>query len=246
MTLKRQLFIASLLMLLIPWAGLQFVLELDAALRQQASTQLEQQAGKLANLIDSPTTGPGPAAIPGPVTYAPTLSRPLTLDGFGSDWPDYDEEHGLQPWQGGGTLSDNATLKWRVAVQQEDLYLLIRIGNRAQGFYDPSQPDQPFDELRVFLEQPQGIVERRLPSIARGNVIGLIPGLENALDYQIRGVWESTSDNGHQLELRLPRPKQGAAFGFRLIGPVNPGVGNNSKPFSMRSCSRGLNSGIQC
>ena len=42
MNLKRQLFVASLLMLLIPWAGLQFVLELDDALRQQAR---QQQAG---------------------------------------------------------------------------------------------------------------------------------------------------------------------------------------------------------
>ena len=241
MTLKRQLFIASLLMLLIPWAGLQFVLELDTALRQQASTQLEQQAGKLAKLIDNPTTGPGFAANSGTVTYAPTLNRPLTLDGFGSDWPDYDEEHQRQPWQGSGPLpdgvegastgtgTDNATLQWRATVQKDNLYLLIRISNRARGYYEPSLPDQSFDELRVFLEQPQGVIERRLPSIARGNVNGLVPGLENTLDYQIRGVWESTSDSGHQLELRLPRPEQGAAFGFRLIGPINPGADQNSK-----------------
>ena len=41
MTLKRQLFIASLLMLLIPWAGLQFVLELDQALRDQAGKLMQ-------------------------------------------------------------------------------------------------------------------------------------------------------------------------------------------------------------
>ena len=40
MSLKRQLFLASLLMLLIPWAGLSFVLELDTALRQQTLQQL--------------------------------------------------------------------------------------------------------------------------------------------------------------------------------------------------------------
>ena len=40
LTLKRLLLIACLLMLLIPWAGLQFVLELDQALRQQAAHAL--------------------------------------------------------------------------------------------------------------------------------------------------------------------------------------------------------------
>jgi len=228
-TLKRQLFIASLLMLIIPWAGLQFVLELDTALRQQASTQLEQQAGKLANLINNQTTGSAHTMTSGPVTYAPTLNRPLTLDGFGSDWPDYDEEFGRQPWQGGGTLAGNATLNWRVAVQESNLYLLIRISNRGHGLFDPSQPDRPFDELRIFLEQPQGVIERRLPSVARDNVNGLIPGMDSTPDYEIYGAWGSTNDNGHQLEVRLPRPEQGAAFGFRLIGPVNATTGQSSQ-----------------
>jgi dedicated sortase system histidine kinase len=220
-TLKRQLFIASLLMLIIPWAGLQFVLELDAALRQQASTQLEQQAGKLIKLIDKPATAAEQAGATGEITYAPTLNRPLNPDGFGSDWPDYDEEHDFQPWQGGGKLPDNANLNWRVAVQDSNLYLLIRISNRRHGFYDPSQPDRPFDELQIFLEQPQGVIERRLPRVTRGNVNGLIPGMDGAPDYRIRGVWEPTGDNGHQLEVRLPRPEQGAKFGFRLTGPFN-------------------------
>src|SRR6056297_1283074 len=110
-------------MLVIPWAGLQFVLELDTALRQQAATQLEQQAGRVASLIDVPAID---ESRPGgkPVTYAPTLDRPLKeLDGYGSGWPEYDEEHSSQPWQGTGTLPDNATLKWRVAVQENNLYL---------------------------------------------------------------------------------------------------------------------------
>ncbi len=229
MTLKRQLFIAGLLMLIIPWAGLQFVLELDTALRQQASTQLEQQTEKLANLINSQPAGLESEPVAGPVTYAPTLNRPLTLDGFGSDWPGYDEEHQHQLWQGSGSLTATATLHWRVAVQESDLYLLVRISHRNNRFYEPSQPDRPFDELQIFLEQPQGLIERRLPSIARGSTNGQIPGLEDALDYRIRGVWESTSDSGHQLELRLPRPEQGAVFGFRVVGPVETAMGQNQQ-----------------
>ena len=235
MTLKRQLFIASLLMLIIPWAGLQFVLELDTALRLQASTQLEQQAGKLASLIDNQSNGLENRPTSGPVTYAQTLNRPLTLDGFGSDWPDYDEEHERQPWQGSGSLAGNgslhrnAALHWRVAVQESNLYLLVRISHRNDRFYDPSQPQRPFDELRIFLEQPQGPIERRLPSIARGSTNGQIPGLEDVLDYRIRGVWESTSDSGHQLELRLPRPEQSAVFGFQLVGPAETMTGQSQQ-----------------
>jgi signal transduction histidine kinase len=223
-TLKRQLFIASLLMLIIPWAGLQFVLELDTALRQQAATQLEQQAAKLANLIDNRAGAPEPGVNPGPVTYATTLDRSLTIDGYGSDWPDYDQEHDRQPWQGSASLPANGTLNWRVAVREDHLYLLMRIGNRDRGLFEPSQPDRPFDELQIFLEQDQGVIERRLPRLDRGNVSGQIPGANRdaaRADYRIRGWWQPAGDNGQQLELRLPRPEQGAAFGFRLTGPTD-------------------------
>ena len=59
MSLKRQLLLASLLMLLVPWAGLRFVLELDSALRQQALQQLQAQGARLADvagdrLLDTP------------------------------------------------------------------------------------------------------------------------------------------------------------------------------------------------
>jgi two-component system, OmpR family, sensor histidine kinase ChvG len=224
-TLKRQLFIASLLMLIIPWAGLQFVLELDTALRQQASTQLEQQAQRLAGLIEYRANTLERNSSPGTVTYAPILNRPLTLDGFGSDWPDYDEEHNRQPWQGSGDLPGKGTLRWRAAVQESNLYLLIRISHRDDKVYDPAQPERAFDELRIFLQQEAGVIERRLPSIERGNVNALIPGTDNERDFRIRGTWESTGDDSHQLELRLPRPEQGAAFGFRLIGPDEPETG---------------------
>ena len=81
MNLKRQLFVASLLMLLIPWAGLQFVLELDDALRQQARQQLQAQAERLAatagdQIIGTPVVRPG-----GPAIYVEPFAGNRNLDG---------------------------------------------------------------------------------------------------------------------------------------------------------------------
>jgi len=218
-TLKRQLFIASLLMLIIPWAGLQFVLELDQALRNQASTQLESQADRLAMLVADQATTQDLVPTGTPVIYAPTMNSDLTLDGYGPDWPGYDEEYDRQQWQGSSPLDGNASLSWQVAVQQDRLYLLMRISRRDHRYFDPSQPERSSDELRVFLEQKEGMVEWIIPVIAWGDVTEQIRGLEDRLDNQISGFWRSTPNNGHQLELRLPRPQPGATFGFRLTGP---------------------------
>ncbi len=81
MTLKRQLFIASLLMLLIPWAGLQFVLELDQALRDQAARQLQSQAGRTAGfaaeqLAETPTVAAVTTVISVPYTHLTLPTKP--------------------------------------------------------------------------------------------------------------------------------------------------------------------------
>ena len=87
MTLKRQLFVASLLMLLIPWAGLQFVLELDQALRQQALQQLQDQAERLANIAGDFSLGQPLIAPQTPAIYVENLSAPLNLEATATTGP---------------------------------------------------------------------------------------------------------------------------------------------------------------
>ena len=82
---ERQLLLASLLMLLVPWAGLRAVLELDSALRQQALQQLQAQGARLATW---PATG---CWIPrSPPTRAPSTGstdQAITIDGYGPSGP---------------------------------------------------------------------------------------------------------------------------------------------------------------
>ena len=96
MTLKRQLLLTGLLMLLIPWAGLQFVIELDQALRGQAREQLAEQGRRLERLLGPLLSDQPPLPDNAPVIYAQTVSKPPNLDGYGSDWPGYDEESGQE------------------------------------------------------------------------------------------------------------------------------------------------------
>lgn len=218
MSLKRQLFIASLLMLLIPWAGLQFVLELDAALRQQASDQLNSQANRLVDQIETalPTTAVN--RDDEFVVYAPRQNPAVYLDGYGTEWTGYNEETGEQPWQGVSSLPDDATLKWRVAVLGEELYLFLQVNGRDHSYVNPANPDQPFDFLRVYFAQADGVIERIVPREERMTLNGRVPGSDGELDRMVRGHWETAAGKGHQLELKMPRPPYGGSFGFKFIG----------------------------
>ncbi|KPP97377.1 ATP-binding protein [Marinobacter sp. HL-58] len=220
MTLKRQLFIASLLMLLIPWAGLQFVLELDEALRAQAAIQLQNQAERVAGFV-AEHSATNEAIEPGTeVIYADILSRPLNLDGYGDDWPGYDEEESRPQWQDTGRVQSNgpARVSWQAAVDRNHLFLLIQVSGRKAVAFDPGNPEQPYDQIQLDLTSGGETVQRVIRTQAPGSINAIDPGRDSATDYRISGYWQAVS-NGYQAELRVPRPDPSARFGFQVTWP---------------------------
>ena len=238
MNLKRQLFVASLLMLLIPWAGLQFVLELDDALRQQARQQLQAQAGRLAQTAGDQIIGTTVIGPDEPAIYVEPLAGNLNLDGYGDDWPGYDEEDQARNWQGQTSTEAGAPfLQWQAVTDRRNLYLLIRVNQRQPVFFDPGNPDQPHDRLRLWLEPAPGNLAPdaiRRSWLLRTPAPGQLYGLEEASrqpDYRISGFLQGTGE-GWQLELKLPMPADRSRLGFAALWgqgqttgvstPVNP------------------------
>lgn len=220
MTLKRQLFLASLLMLLIPWAGLQFVLELDDALRQQALQHLRDQAERLAQTAGDHLIGQAPVTPDTPVMFVQSLDGAIKLDGYHDDWPGYDEEHQFQPWQSTGQppAPGQPDLLWQAASDRRHLYLLIRVTHRQARFYNPGDPAQPHDRLTLWLQTDTGLGEASptqswlIRTPAPGQVYA-VTGQALTPDYRVSGYWQSV-DNGWQLELQLPYPSAHNRLGF--------------------------------
>lgn len=223
MNLKRQLFVASLLMLLIPWAGLQFVLELDDALRQQARQQLQAQAERLAatagdQIIGTPVIRPGEPAI-----YVEPFAGNLNLDGYADDWPGYDEANQTRNWQrvASGKAGETA-LQWQAATDRRNLYLLIRVSHRQPVFFNPGSPEQAHDRLRLWLEPSGGNLAQesgRQSWLLRTPAPGQLYGLEEKggqPDYRLSGFLQGAGD-GWQLELKLPMPVDRSRLGFAAL-----------------------------
>jgi len=239
LTLKRQLFIASLLMLLIPWAGLQFVLELDQALRDQAGQQLQGQAGRVAGFATEHLERNEGIDTGSDVIYANILSRAPNLDGYGDDWPGYDEEDTGRQWQGNPTTASSGApeVSWQAAVNRNHLYLLVRMRGREAVFFDPGNPQQPHDQLRLFLTSGSRTVERIIRTTAPGPLNAVEPSAESATDYRISGHWQAVS-NGYQTELRMPRPDRDEPVGFKVTWPAPDGDQVAAGPESARLVTR--------
>src|SRR6056297_3327050 len=225
-------------MLLIPWAGLQFVLELDDALRQQARQQLQAQAGRLAQTAGDQIIGTTVIRPDEPAIYVEPLAGNLNLDGYGDDWPGYDEENQARNWQGQpSTEAGEPFLRWQAATDRRNLYLLIRVNQRQPVFFNPGNPDQPHDRLRLWLEPAPGNLVPgaiRKSWLLRTPAPGQLYGLEEASgkpDYRISGFLQGTGE-GWQLELKLPMPADRSRLGFTALwgGDETTGVSTPVDP----------------
>ncbi|GGY58782.1 ATP-binding protein [Marinobacter zhanjiangensis] len=214
MSLKRQLFLASLLMLLIPWAGLQFVLELDQALRDQSASQLQTQARRMADVASSELEGTEPLTGDDSAIYIRQAHQPIKPDGHGDDWPGYQE--GEQPWQTTADAED--VLAWQAAVHGRYLYLLLRVQRPDPLYYNPASPDQPHEFLRLRWRSDTLVNERIIRTSAPGQVVGRLPFSLGRQDHRLSGVWQSRG-NGYQVELRLPRLQVGDELAMEVVWP---------------------------
>ncbi|AOY89641.1 histidine kinase [Marinobacter salinus] len=232
MTLKRQLLVASLLMLFIPWAGLQFVLELDDALRQQAREQLREQAQRLAQAVGDELIGQTPVTADIPAIYVEPIDREINLDGYADDWPGFEEGEQFQTWQAAGQAPQpgEPMLQWQAASDGRHTYLLIRVSNRQPDRFNPASPQQPYDRLELWLEPSGSDVTQSalrhswlIRTTQPGDVYGLTGKRADRADYRVHGFWPQTN-KGWQLELRLPSPPEGSRLGFSARWSENDGI----------------------
>jgi len=91
MNLKRQLLLVSLLTLVLPWAGCQFIRETESALRASQQQMLSGTARAFAeSLAQYPEEFPPPREydhLVGDQLYVHRLEIEPTIDGYVNDWP---------------------------------------------------------------------------------------------------------------------------------------------------------------
>ncbi|MEC7432426.1 MAG: proteobacterial dedicated sortase system histidine kinase [Pseudomonadota bacterium] len=234
MSLKRQLLLASLLMLLVPWAGLRFVLELDSALRQQALQQLQAQGARLADvagdrLLDTPV-----ATDQGAI-YAGSTDQTITIDGYGHEWPGFDEGDQPAPWQTAGTTSP---LRWQASHDDQFLYLLIQRLDQGLALYNPARPDQAHERLELWLQAPARELGTHnqgqrwfIRAVAPGDVPVYRAEPAQARDHRLQASWQDKGASW-ELELKLPLPSPGSRLGFQATreGQPNNNTGTTLAP----------------
>ncbi|HEX5786751.1 MAG TPA: ATP-binding protein [Woeseiaceae bacterium] len=241
MSLKNQLLLVSLLALLLPWAGCQFVRETESALR---ASQQQMLAGTARAIADSLSQYPE-AFPPRPVAadaegvvaeqlYAHALESSPVIDGYLEDWPL--GESSLRALEANGVRA-----RFALGQRGSYYYLFVAVADDTVTWATPASVapgDSPpyADRVSLATVTPPYAPERI--SFAAEAPGAVVPYVENAFGFAadrpreaepemtIRAVWQDVP-GGYQLEARIPRARLGSHLGLTVddaAGPQSPGA----------------------
>lgn len=232
MNLRRQLLLVSLLTLILPWAGCQFIRETETGLR---GAQQEMLAGTAKAIADSLSqfhyellSDVDDAGATNGRLYAHPLQRTPLIDGYVNDW----------------TISSGAMVSLRGADgaieyvlgssgQYWFLFVDVRDASMIYATESPLENRQVFaDRIRLLSIDPLG--ERTLFNFqaeAPGKIIATGHIANNTFnETRILAHWQDTA-SGYQLEIRIPKSLVDARLGLTVINTsdeANSGIASAS------------------
>jgi len=227
MNLKRQLLLVSLLTLVLPWAGYQFIQETESALRAGQQQMLAGTARAIAeSMAQYEDEFPLPGGSSQPVSdslYGHRLASPPNVDGYFDDWNlSRDSLRSLQSAEGPAGLV--------LGLHSGYLYLYTEVTDAAVVYAAPGtaaveSSSNYADHVGLVNQSPPYLDETLLFSAeAPGPIISFAQTeFGFSPDPSIVAYWQDTA-TGYQLEGRVPLSRLGTNLGVFLGSTAHPGA----------------------
>ncbi len=242
MTLKRQLLLVSLLTLMLPWAGCEFIRETESALRESQQTMLSGLARAVADSLESypeafpPGTQGDEAA--GDSLFGHVLESEPALDGYFDDWPltrdSLAEMRGV-----------DGPIRFALGTTAQFLFLYVEVRDRSIVYADsqsvlPTSTLRYADRVTLVSTSPPYLDEKlTVAAEAPGAVVAYLEGpADPVVQATVRAYWQDVP-RGYQLEMRIPRNLLGTHLGLlveNVSDATRPGV--RSQSFASRAPGR--------
>ena len=234
MTLKRQLLLVSLLTLMLPWAGCEFIRETESALRSNQQRMLAGTAKLIADSIaqnrEEFPMRVGASHIIGDQLYGHSLETTPSIDGYFEDWPL--DESSLRSLRG-----TDGPIRMVMGVAGEFVYLFAKVADRNVIYADaatlvPNAGPRYADRVRLVSASPPYLDESfSFAAEAPGSVVAYIQNADVfSPEPTIRAYWQDVP-GGYQLEARIPRNLLGTHLGVVIDNTSSqnsPGVRSTS------------------
>jgi dedicated sortase system histidine kinase len=230
MNLRRQLLLVSLLLLALPWAGCQFINEMEGALRQGQEQSLQATAQAIATVLGQQPSLLYPQderrsdqSVQGDSIYAPPMALPLIVDGYADGW----EEIPAVEFESGSAESSLAG-SYRAVTRGDNLYLLLSVRDADPVYEDPGLSREPNGDRVVLRTWLRGRRQEYVIATAAPGSVRARPASRRERDVdpaRIRGYWQD-APGGYTVELEIPLSYTGDRLGFYVVDTATrPGRG---------------------
>ncbi len=242
LSLRTKLLLVSFTLLVIPWIGYQYVIEMGTFLRQGQEESLSTTVRAVSNLInehpeafqrqaDVITTAKSAKHI-----YVRPLKSEIVLDGYARDWEPYlrrfrhfgknniIENPGLGQYQRTDFSFIHAMGTWK-----GDLYAIFKVTDN-KVIYRSSKSWRlgRSDHLQIAIQSPDGKFRRYILATAAPGWVNahIMPDdIDNQIpgkpEIRIEGKWQETSGGGYIIEIRIPLKMIGSKIAFAIADVDN-------------------------
>ena len=205
MSLRRQLLLVSLLTLVLPWAGCQFIHETESALREGQQQMLSGTALAIADsLAQFPDEFPlGASPDQAAELYGHPLASAPLIDGYFDDWPIPNDS--LRTMRG-----VDGQIRFAIGIRGQHTFLYVDVRDNNLVYAGPGanvvSEDIHSDRVVLVTGNETGITSRfDFVAEAPGSLVAINRTAgQRFTEPRIHAHWEDTA-SGYQLEVRVPR-----------------------------------------
>jgi dedicated sortase system histidine kinase len=213
LTLRGKLLFLALAMLIVPWVGWRFVLELEDALRQGQAQALLAVGEAMARSLQALE---GEDLVQGPAWYLHALTRAPRLDGYGDDWADAVPYAQRLPRE-----SAVAPVEVTAAAAGDAVYLLVEVDDATRVRASPASGGAiGADHVRLRIETREGSGDFLIASAGPGRA-EIAPAPGSSLIWPLAGEWQETPQ-GYRVELLIPRRNALRGLGLAVADVDRP------------------------
>ena len=220
MNLKRQLLLVSLLTLVLPWAGCEFIRKTEMALRtsqqQMLSGTARAVAESLAQYPEEFPPPPGSDHLYGDQIFGHRLETEPTIDGYFDDWPI--EVDSLRTMRG-----VDGPIRFAIGLQGRWAFIYAEVADRNVVFATPSTvalddgPDYADRVVLVSANPPIPSDSIVFAAEAPGPVVAYVRTTFGfAPDPAIKARWQDVP-GGYQVEARIPANLLATHIGLTVV-----------------------------
>jgi dedicated sortase system histidine kinase len=234
MNLKRQLLLVSLLTLVLPWAGCEFIRKTETALRESQQQMLSGTARavaeSLARFPEEFPPQPGVDYLYGDQLYGHNLDMQPAIDGYFDDWPV--EPESLRTIRG-----TDGPIRFAIGLYDRWAFLYAEVSDRDVIYATPSTlalDGGPEYADRVMLVRANPPIPSETLVFAAEAPGPIVTYLRTTFGFApeptIQARWQDVP-GGYQVEARIPADLLGTHLGVTVINTSSasdPGVRSSS------------------